>query len=288
MHTMPVDSAAFMAEWRGTPLDAVVEQVKDGSTLRVRLLLPEGDHQVVNLALAGVRAARAAGKPGETSEPLGEEGKYFTETRLLHRAVKATLLSLPGSTAASPFQANGAPPTASIFIGTVLHPAGNVAEFLVAAGLARVVDWHAGMLSAQPGAMERLRAAERAAKEQRLGLYAAGAGAPSTAGTSGARPGPASARAFEGTVIRAWTGDQVSIADTQGVERRVQLSSVRGPKMSDPKQAHWAHEAREFLRKRLIGKHVRVHVDYVKPKDGEFGERECATVRYGGANACVR
>jgi staphylococcal nuclease domain-containing protein 1 len=73
MHTMPVDSAAFMAEWRGTPLDAVVEQVKDGSTLRVRLLLPEGDHQVVNLALAGVRAARAAGKPGETSEPLGEE-----------------------------------------------------------------------------------------------------------------------------------------------------------------------------------------------------------------------
>jgi staphylococcal nuclease domain-containing protein 1 len=58
--------------------------------------------------------------------------------------------------------------------------------------------------------------------------------------------------------------------------------------MSDPKQAHWAHEAREFLRKRLIGKAVRVHVDYVKPKDGEFGERECATVRYGGANSCVQ
>ena len=41
---------------------------------------------------------------------------------------------------------------------TVLHPAGNVAEFLVAAGLARVVDWHAGML-ASSGGMERLRAA---------------------------------------------------------------------------------------------------------------------------------
>jgi hypothetical protein len=72
-HTMPVDSAAFMAEWKGKPLDGIVEQVKDGSTLRVRLFLPEGDHQVVNLALAGVRSARAAGKPGESSEPFGEE-----------------------------------------------------------------------------------------------------------------------------------------------------------------------------------------------------------------------
>ena len=42
----------------------------------------------------------------------------------------------------------------------MLHPAGNIAEHLVAAGLARVVDWHAGMLSAS-GGMEKLRAAER-------------------------------------------------------------------------------------------------------------------------------
>ena len=41
---------------------------------------------------------------------------------------------------------------------TVLHPAGNIAEHLVGAGLARVVDWHAGML-ASTGGMERLRAA---------------------------------------------------------------------------------------------------------------------------------
>jgi hypothetical protein len=118
---MPVDSQAFMSEWRGKELDGIVEQVKDGSTMRVRLLLPEGDHQVVNLALAGVRASRASGKPGETSEPFGEEGKFFTETRLLQRGVKVTLRSLPGSTAASPFQSSGTDTptsTASIFIGT--------------------------------------------------------------------------------------------------------------------------------------------------------------------------
>ena len=52
---------------------AIVEQVKDGSTVRVRLLMPEGDHQFANIAMAGVRCARVASKPGETSEPWGEE-----------------------------------------------------------------------------------------------------------------------------------------------------------------------------------------------------------------------
>lgn len=56
--------------------------------------------------------------------------------------------------------ASAAPAPASIIIGTVLHPAGNIAEHLVAVGLARVVDWHAGMLGPS-GGMERLRVAER-------------------------------------------------------------------------------------------------------------------------------
>jgi hypothetical protein len=54
-------------------------------------------------------------------------------------------------------------------------------------------------------------------------------------------------------------------------------------RVSDPKQAYYANEAREFLRKKLIGKHVHVHVDFIRPPEGEFEEREAATVRYGGA-----
>lgn len=50
-----------------------MEQVRDGTTLRVRLLMPDGEHQVVNIALAGVRSARASNKQGEPSEPWGEE-----------------------------------------------------------------------------------------------------------------------------------------------------------------------------------------------------------------------
>lgn len=52
---------------------AIVEQVRDGTTLRVRLLIPDGDHQMVNIALAGVRSAKVSTKQGEPSEPWGEE-----------------------------------------------------------------------------------------------------------------------------------------------------------------------------------------------------------------------
>ena len=109
----------------------------------------------------------------------------------------------------------------------MLHPVGNVAEHLVAAGLARVVDWHAGML-ASSGGMERLRAAEKAAKEKRACLYAS-APAPSATKSNGTVNNQS--RAFEGTVIRVWSGDQITVVDKDtGKERRLQLSSTRGPK----------------------------------------------------------
>jgi len=58
-------------------------------------------------------------------------------------------------------------------------------------------------------------------------------------------------------------------------------------RLSDPKQAYYAHEAREFLRKKLIGKHVRVQVDFIRPREGEYEERESTTVRVGNQNASV-
>ncbi|KAK0504683.1 hypothetical protein EDD18DRAFT_308303 [Armillaria luteobubalina] len=285
-HTMPTDSQSFVSEWKGKSLDAIVEQVRDGTTLRTRLLMPDGEHQIVNIALAGVRSPRVASKPGESSEPWGEEAKFFTESRLLQRPVRVQILSLPTSTA-TPFQTGAtgsAPATASIFIGQVLHPAGNVAEFLVGAGLARIVDWHAGMLSSS-GGMERLRAAEKTAKEKRACLYAGVAS--STSKTNGGVV-DGNKRVFEANVIRVWNGDQISVVEKDtGKERKLQLSSTRGPKLADPKQAIYAQEAKEFLRKKLIGKNVRVTIDFVRPREGEYDERECATVRYGNQNVNV-
>ena len=85
---MPADSQAFLKEWKDQMIDGgsfilhkdyaqlppgIVEQVRDGSTVRVRLLLSEDLHQIVNVSLAGVRSPRIGGKDGETTEPFGEE-----------------------------------------------------------------------------------------------------------------------------------------------------------------------------------------------------------------------
>lgn len=114
-------------------------------------------------------------------------------------------------------------------ICVVLHPAGNVAEHLVAAGLARVVDWHAGML-ASTGGMERLRAAEKTAKEKKAGLYT-NAPTPAAAAKANGTTAAGQTRVFDASVIRVWSGDQVSVVEKEsGKERRLQLSSTRGPK----------------------------------------------------------
>ncbi|WVQ78068.1 hypothetical protein IAT38_000149 [Cryptococcus sp. DSM 104549] len=310
---MPTDPHSFIAEHKDEEIDAIVEQVRDGTHLRVRLLLDEHNHQFINLVLAGAKSPRASSaRDGDASnaEPWGEEAKYFTEVRMLQRHIKVRLLSAPASLGASPLQPTPAPsattkpsgfgtatnglpaPTSggsSVIIGSAIHPNGNIAEFLCAAGLAKVIDWHVGLL-APYGGLDKIRAAEKVAKDKKLGIWE-GLVVPKAAG-NGAGPAVAGVATtkgtdFEATVTRIWSSDQVSVVergDASGKERRLQFSSVRGPRGVDAKQTYWANEAKEFLRKRLIGKHVHVHIDYIKPKDGDFEERECVTIRYGNQN----
>lgn len=44
----------------------------------------------------------------------------------------------------------------------------------------------------------------------------------------------------------------------------------------------WMFEAREFLRKKLVGKKVQVVVDYIQEARDNFPEKMCATVSIGG------
>ncbi|KAG8899320.1 hypothetical protein FRB99_006782 [Tulasnella sp. 403] len=299
-HTMPNDSQGFITQWKSKSINGIVENVRDGSNLRVRLILSPAEHQFVNLSLAGVKCPRAAAREGEVSEPIGEEAKQFVDIRLLQRPVTVTLLSLPAPTA-TPFssQPSDAPQAASSFIGTVIHAqGGNIAEHLVANGLARVIEWHAGMLSAS-GGMARLREAERVAKEKKLNLYGMSTTASTANAFSSAAPSNTARNDFEGPVVRIWSADQISVYDSAaGKDRRFQLSSVRGPKYehlyivlgrddepysrsTDQSQAPYGIEAKEVLRKKLIGKTVHVHVDFVRPGEGDYEERECATIRFG-------
>ncbi|GAA5875888.1 hypothetical protein JCM3774_001113 [Rhodotorula dairenensis] len=278
-YTMPEDPVAFLAEYKGKPLDAIVEGVTNGSQIRARLLISPEHHQFVNLGLAGIRAPRSgnlSGREDVQGEEFGDEARFFVESRLLQRLIKVTLLSLPNPTPA-PYANGNATQQVNLFLGTVHHPAGNIAALLVQVGLARIVDWHAGFLASSPtpSMMSELRRAEADAKSHRRGLYK-DLPDPRIA----AQQAAASGRSFDALVTRVWGADMLSIVKNgEQTERRVQLASVRQPRPSDPKVAGLQAEGKELLRKRLIGKTVNVTIDYVKPAEGDYEERECATVR---------
>ncbi|OQN95911.1 hypothetical protein B0A48_17748 [Cryoendolithus antarcticus] len=256
------DPKAFVEEWKGKAVESVVERVISGDRVVVRMFLEKSRHVQVTVLLAGIRApgtARTNQSDGATvvGEPLGEESQAFVEERLLQRGVTVRVLGLSPQ---------------GVLVGEVRHPVGNIAEFLLQQGLARCVDHHSTMLGAEMG---KLRQAERTAKEKKLGLYQAHEEKRSTGAES------------EAVVSRVFSADTLFIRNKNGVEKRVNLSSVRQPKPTDPKQSPFGPEAKEFLRKKLIGKHVKVNIDGKRPGTEGYEEREMATVSQNGKNVAL-
>lgn len=241
-------------------LAAIVEKVITGDRLIARLMTSPTEHTQTLLLLAGIRAPSTKRTlpdgQEQAGEPFSEEAMQFIEARLLQRNVTISVL--------------GVSPQNQI-IATVKHPAkGNIAPFLLEAGFARCTDHHSTLLGQEMGT---LRSAEKKAKDTRVGLFKGHVAA--------AKPGQG---AQDVTVSRVFNADTLFIRNKAGAEKRVSLSSVRQPKPSDPKQAPWGAEAKEWLRKRAIGKHVRVNVDGKRAATEGYEEREVATVTVQGKN----
>ncbi|KAI0243762.1 hypothetical protein L0F63_000717 [Massospora cicadina] len=247
---------AFLNRHKGQKLPAIIEQVRDASTLKVLLELPEASPKTFQAAIVSISGIKAPtvrkSVPGveDLVEPFAEEAKFFVESRLLQRDIHVLLEGLSNQH----------------LCGTILYPAGNIAELLVSNGLAKVVDWSLTQVTGGPA---KLRAAEKTAKERKLRIWQH---------HSNFTAGPDKS-SFDGIVTRIVTGDTIHVqSKATGLEKKLQFSSVRAPKLKDPREGPYAHEAKEFLRKLLIGKNVKVKVDYVKPPSDGFEERQCATV----------
>ncbi|KAE8167795.1 SNase-domain-containing protein [Aspergillus tamarii] len=256
------DGKALIEEYKNKPLEAIVERVLNGDRLVLRLLLTPQEHLQVVVAVAGVRApaARRVNAEGkeQPAEPFGDDAHQFVESRLQQRKVQVSLL--------------GVTPQGQL-IATVLHPNGNIAKFLLEEGLARCHDLHAPLLGAD---MASFRRAEKAAKDARKGLF-----------TGLVAKGPAGGAAEDYIVSRVLNADTLFLRNKAGQEKKISLSSVRQPKPSDPKQAPFAADAKEFVRKRLIGKHVKVSINGKKPATEGYEERDVATVIYGNTNIAL-
>jgi staphylococcal nuclease domain-containing protein 1 len=255
------DAQKWVDEHKGQDMDAIVEKVLSGDRLIVRFLLSPTEHVQTMVLLAGVRApATQRTNPSDgkvqPAEAFGDEAQQFVETRLLQRSATVNVL--------------GTTPNGQI-VADVKHPdKGSITPFLLKAGLAKCTDHHTTLLGQQMGV---LRAAEKAAKDARVGLYQGHVAPKSTAGSEN-----------EAVVSRVQSADTLFLRNKAGVEKRINLSSVRQPKPTDPKQSPWVPEAKEFLRKKLIGKHVKFHVDGKRPATEGYEEREMATVTFQNKN----
>ncbi|KAI9342546.1 hypothetical protein BDR26DRAFT_859151 [Obelidium mucronatum] len=267
-----VDVRQFLESHKGVPVPAIVDQVRDANTIRLVLLLPQL-HQYVNINLTGIKApVYRANVPNveDLIEPFSQEAKYFVESRLLQRDVSVVLEGVNN---------NG------VFIASLIHKVGgSIAEALVAEGYASVVSWQAAMVTGGP---EKLRAAENLAKEKKLRIWKSftkPAGAAASNGKS------SSLSDYSAIVTRIMGADSILVvpaAKPNSTERRIFFSSLRAPpksKEGETVESGYNHEAKEFLRQKLIGKTVHVVIDFVKPKENGFDERDCATVTLGELN----
>jgi len=264
----------FVDSFHKKPVDAVIEHVRDGCTVRA-FLLPSMDY--VTVMLSGIKCPmfkiESDGK--QVAEPFAAEAKFFTEVRLLQRDVKIVLESVSNQNC----------------IGSVLHPNGNIAELLVREGFGRLADWSMGVVSTGP---ELLREAEKIAKSKKVRMWKDYE--PNKAGVE------IKDKNFTAKVIEILNGDGMHVKLPDGNVRKIFLSSVRPPRPKpqdpneppvkrDPKNrprplydTPYMYEAREFLRKKLIDKKVNVSIDYIQPKTDDYPEKTCCTVTVGGIN----
>lgn len=257
------DPKDFVEEWKGKTLDSIVERVLSGDRMIVRLFLSPTKHLQTMVLVAGIRApttkrTNASDGKEQAAEPFGGEAHQFVESRLLQRNVKVDVL--------------GASPQNQL-ICIVKHPNGSIAQFVLKAGLARCTDFHSTLLGSD---MTALRQAEKEAKDKKLGLFQ---GHVDTKGSGTSET--------DATVTRVQTADTIYIRVKSGAERRASLSSIRQPKPTDSKQAPFQADAKEFLRKKIIGKHVRVTIDGKKAASEGFEERDVVTVNVNNKNVAI-
>lgn len=264
----------FVDSHHQKPVNAIIEHVRDGSVVRA-LLLPE--YYLVTVMLSGIKCPtfRREADGSETPEPFAAEAKFFTESRLLQRDVQIILESCHNQN----------------ILGTILHPNGNITELLLKEGFARCVDWS---IAVYTRGAEKLRAAERFAKERRLRIWR-----DYVAPTANLDQKD---KQFVAKVMQVLNADAIVVKLNSGDYKTIHLSSIRPPRLEGESTQDknkrlrplydipYMFEAREFLRKKLIGKKVNVTVDYIRPASPAtetvpaFSERTCATVTIGGIN----
>lgn len=305
-----IKAAEFYEKNKGAPLQGIIERVLNGGLL-ILTLFPS--MKEARLILSGVEC------PGEKNkgqwEPFGREAKFCTEYFLLNREVQVILEGADKNN----------------LYGTLDFRGNNISEELLKRGLARYVDWSGNrtafverLKSAEKSAKERKLCIWNSYVEQkalsrqeekkllRPGKEMIGhvtqiisastltfvdqqnnehlVQLSSIVAPRGGSMKPEDEKTKEDKSKEEKSKDEKTTGPEEGVDK----SKKQKDREAEALERTYAWEAKEWLRKRLIGQRVRVVLDYIQPADQsrahqgrEDKDRNCFSVYIDRNNIAV-
>lgn len=264
------DATDLLRMFKGKKVPAIVSQIRDGSVIRCEVQKPrrgkKPEWMVVSLILAGAKSSRvpmtlgyrqaeykrkkdldpdfSGAVPTEGgAEPYSMEALSFVEKRLLHRDVEIVMLAAD---------------KANNVYGTLMFGGGDITARILETGLAKFVPWTASLL--EPVQASHYEALGASAKEKKLCLHSK----ETVEGEEEEEELKKAKELFTAKVVMVQSGDIVEVEDKAGNKIRYALASIRAMRLGrrGEKDEPWAAEAKEFLRKKLIGKDVSVLPEY--------------------------
>uniref|UniRef100_A0A7S4L8Z8 Micrococcal nuclease n=1 Tax=Paramoeba aestuarina TaxID=180227 RepID=A0A7S4L8Z8_9EUKA len=246
---------AFYEKHRGKLVDAVVDQVRNGSTVRVVVV---GSFEYLTVRFAGVQSPFAP--QGQEEPPFTREAKAIIEQVLLGRDVQLALECID--------KADGV-------FSRVLCGGRDPAELLLQTGLARVVEWNA-----PKACLAKYKEIEEKAHAGRVRIW-------SLAQAAGPSSQKKDAGYTVGTVREITNGCGIRVVDENGKELVANLASLIIPRQTPNGDEPWSWEAKDTLRNKLMGKQVKVVLDYVRPANDQYPEKAFHSVFLGNTNVAM-
>ncbi|ODV96949.1 hypothetical protein PACTADRAFT_1532 [Pachysolen tannophilus NRRL Y-2460] len=244
------------------PYDAIVERVLSGDRLKITVLLKKYEHAELLVNIAGVRAPDV--------EPYSQQVKYYIELFYMAHKIKVNFLGE---------LSNGIPIAQISNDSDVASNTGtNLSQRLLKEGLAEVDDRQSIILGASN--MSVLRNILQEAKSSKKGKWSA-VPAPLSSTHSAAISSSSVVKVgakFSAVVSKVISAETLNVYLDNDEEITVQLASLRSPRQNDPATVAFISDAREFVRKKIIGKKISLNIVAIRPKSENFEERPLVTV----------
>ena len=188
---------------------------------------------------------RFIANPASKEISIYKAGKGYMERLILHRELKVVLYLIDEN---------------NNFIGDIVDTRGNLAVQILKNGYSKLF-MHNTNVSAEE--LNEVKNAQKQAQNDKLRVWR-----DYTMTSSNAKK-ENKVESFEGVCVQIFSGDSFSVKNSKtGEVVRIFLSHVKAPTFAKPNSTEqdkpWAWQAKEYLRKSLIGKQVKCEFDFTR------------------------